>query len=521
MSGTQQETGSKFAKPAGADTPETPQESKLSKAFTAAGDRSRNIFFGMNAQAINEFHALIGHPNNNGRLTLQEKQLLADIRKEAQADYKRHGLPLAVLESLLLAQRVTGVDHDAYMVRVLGPQALNSEVSDTAVKAGPIKIDLYSWLYLVKNQGAGHGLGYFADKITAEPQADGSVALDVKDPAVLRQISALRDNPRIAAMMAAEQVKHSGDIPKITYKGATFEHDEEVARNQRNLKTLGYDIGLRGADGIRGPFTDAAEEEFAKLCKPPVFSAKALQEAADQAVRDSADFRKRLKVEVSPDQAFAIRQASKVGGADFDLMMKLVKRESNFESDVTAKSKEAESKKAVGLFQFKPATWLAMVKRYGDDYGIGELAEHIKVERTRSGTTYTVQNPWIREHILGLRKDPRISAMMGAEFLKENRQILQNALREKPGATEQYMAHFLGPGGAVDFLTKMKNNGGQSAPAAFPKQAEHNKGVFYNRDGSPRTLREVYQHIAATFDTESYAGGKKPKAPARRPLHHR
>lgn len=495
----------------------TPQK-KLTAAFNSVGDRSRNIFYGQNPQAIHEFHSLIGHTDNRGRLTKDELHLIDTIKTEAKTEGAKYNLPVEVMESLLLAQKTTGVDHDAYMDRVLGPQPKPGEtISDTTHKSGPIKIDLLNWLYLVKEHGSEHGLDYFAKRITTEAGPNGTTQLDVKDPAILREISSLRSNPRILSMMTAEQLKHETEIPRLTYKGDNNTRDEQVAKDQHNLKTLGFDIGVRGADGMRGPFTSAAQEEFAAMSKPAVFSSQALQEAADQAVHDSEDFKKRFKVNVSPDQAFAIRNASKTGGADFDLMMKLAKRESNFDSSVTAKSNEAESKKAVGLFQFKPGTWLAMVKRYGDKYGLGELADHIQVNRGTQGSSYTVSDPWLRDHILSLRKDPRISAMMGAEFLKENKEILESSLHRQPTKTDQYMAHFLGPGGAVNFLRQMKAAPNGSAPDAFPKAAETNHGVFYNADGSERTLQEVYSHIAASFDTASYdqsaAQKKKPAKP--------
>ena len=517
---------SKFSGPPVADdaaekiisTDSAPPQRKISVAFNSVGERSRNIFYSRNAQAIHEFHALLGHPDNKGRLSKDELALLDGIKKEATTEAVKYNLPIEVMESLLLAQKTTGVDHDAYMDRVLGPQPKPGEVvSDTTHKSGPIKIDLLNWLYLVKEHGREHGLGYFADRIKTEPGVNGTTQLDVEDPALLREIGALRSNPRLLSMMAGEQLKHESEIPKLTYKGVNYSHDENVARDQRNLKTLGFDIGVNGADGVRGPFTSAAEKEFAALSKPAVFSSTALQAAADQAVQDSADFKKRFHVDVSPDQAFAIRNASKIGGADFDLMMKLAKRESNFNSEIKAQSNEAESKKAQGLFQFKPGTWLAMVKRYGDKYGLGELADHIHA----SHGSYTVEDPWLRDHIMSLRKDPRVSAMMGAEFLKENKEILEAAFKREPSKTDQYMAHFLGPGGAVSFLRQMKADPGAGAADAFPKAAETNHSVFYNDDGSQRSLKEVYARISASFNTGGNYDNSSdtPQKPKKAPAH--
>ncbi|TAL28728.1 MAG: hypothetical protein EPN97_14110 [Alphaproteobacteria bacterium] len=499
----------------------TPQK-KITAQFNSVGERNRNIFYSLNAQAIHEFHALIGHDDNKGRLTKQERELLAQVKTEATAEAKKYDLPLEVMESLLLAQKVTGVDHDAFMTKVLGPQPQPGEVvSDTTKKAGAIKIDLLTWLHLVKEHGREHGMGYFADRIKEGPGPNGTTSLEVEDPALLREIAALRSNPRLLSIMAAEQVKHETEIPQLTYKGVdNYTRDPAVAKDQQNLRTLGFDIGVNGADGVRGPFTQAAEKEFGAMSNPSWFSSKKLQEAADKAVADCADFKKRFKIDITPDQAFAIRNASKVGGADFDLMMKLVKRESNFRSEIAAQTKETESKKAVGLFQFKPGTWLGMIKRYGEKYGLGELADSIKAGKDG----YTVKDPWLRDHIMSLRKDPRISSLMGAEFLKENKEILENAFKREPSDTDQYMAHFLGAGGAVNFIREMKKEPGNTAAEVFPRAAEFNHGVFYKKDGSARTLQEVYSYLAASFNTADYDSPanapKKAPVPRPKPLHH-
>ncbi len=505
------------------NTDSAPLPNKLTAAFNSVGERARNIFYSRNSQSIHEFHALLGHPDNHGRLTKDETTLLDGIKKEATAEAVKYKLPIEVMESLLLAQKTTGVEHDAYMDKVLGPQPKPGEiVSDTTTKAGPIKIDLLHWLYLVKEHGKEHGLGYFAGKIKATPGADGTTMLNVEDPATLRELAAMRSNPRLLSMMAAEQLKHADETPKLTYEGVNNTRDDAVAKDQRNLKTLGFDIGVNGADGFRGPLTSAAEKEFAALSNPPAFSSAALQAAADQATHDSADFKKRFKVNVSPDQAFAIRNASRTGGADFDLMMKLAQRESNFDSTIKAQTHEAESKKAQGLFQFKPGTWLAMVKRYGEKYGLGELADKIQISHGQGSTAYTVNDPWLRDHIMDLRKDPRISAMMGAEFMKENKEILERGLRREPNKTDQYMAHFLGPKGALDFLRDLRASPHASAADAFPAAADNNRSVFYNRDGSERSMQDVYSHIAASFNTANYDQTSTPaKAkPAKAPVHH-
>jgi hypothetical protein len=88
---------------------------------------------------------------------------------------------------------------------------------------------------------------------------------------------------------------------------------------------------------------------------------------------------------------------------------------------------------------------------------------------------------------------------MAAAFTKDNQVSLQASVGGAIGATELYLAHFLGAGGAAKFLTALRRNPGQSAAAVMPQAADANEPVFYHADGSPRSLAEVYNRFAAKF----------------------
>src|SRR5262245_49953814 len=96
----------------------------------------------------------------------------------------------------------------------------------------------------------------------------------------------------------------------------------------------------------------------------------------------------------------AIKSASQETGSDFDYLLNIAQRESNL--DNTAKSKGSS---ATGLFQFIDQTWLSLVKRYGQDHGLGGYAEAIS--RTESGRL-VVGSPEMKSAILALREDPKI-----------------------------------------------------------------------------------------------------------------
>ena len=70
-----------------------------------------------------------------------------------------------------------------------------------------------------------------------------------------------------------------------------------------------------------------------------------------------------LKAQPSPYQA--IRQAASETGTDFDYLWRTAKRESGLNPNA-----RASTSSATGLFQFTNQTWLSMVERYGDKYGL-------------------------------------------------------------------------------------------------------------------------------------------------------
>lgn len=161
-----------------------------------------------------------------------------------------------------------------------------------------------------------------------------------------------------------------------------------------------------------------------------------------------------------------INAAAKMVGVDPSLMKTFADIESGF--DPTArpavdKSTGKRASGAVGLYQFIPSTWNEMMRKYGPKYGLAP------------------ETP---------PTDARANALMGAEFLRENAEYLKNKLGRPATATDLYLAHFLGKGGAVNFL---KNDPNAVAADALPKEAAANRPIFFDRDGRSRTFGEIYQ----------------------------
>lgn len=191
----------------------------------------------------------------------------------------------------------------------------------------------------------------------------------------------------------------------------------------------------------------------------------------------------------------AVQNASAKTGVNFAYLMQKAGVESGY--DATAK---ASTSSATGLFQFTEQTWLRMIADHGAADGYGKYAGAIQ-ERA-DGKLY-VPDAKMNQEIMDLRNDPRASALMAAEYARDNADDLQAAVGGKVGATELYLAHFLGSGGASQFLNAMKANPGAPAATVMPQAAAANRGVFYNADGTAKSLKEVYDRFAAKFDNSA------------------
>jgi hypothetical protein len=187
-----------------------------------------------------------------------------------------------------------------------------------------------------------------------------------------------------------------------------------------------------------------------------------------------------------------IQAASQNTGVSFSYLMAQAGKESAFEAEAGS-----HVSSAAGLFQFTKNTWLHLIKTHGDTHGLGDLAEHI--QRTSKGD-YVVRDSKTRQHILDLRRDPEISAMMAGEYAKDNKAWLEKRLGRTVDSTDLYMAHFLGPGGAAKVLKAKDQNPAQTAAELLPQAAHKNPSVFYDSNHSPRSVTAVYDRIHQAID---------------------
>lgn len=194
----------------------------------------------------------------------------------------------------------------------------------------------------------------------------------------------------------------------------------------------------------------------------------------------------------------AIANAASSTGVDF----KYLYHQARIESGLNPTA-QASTSSASGLYQFTNQTWLATVAKHGAEHGMGWAANAIT--RGANGHYY-VADETTRTQILALRQDPGTSAAMAGEYASDNRDYLQGKLGRSADSVDLYMAHFLGPAGAARFLAAKDSDPDRSAAAVMPAAARANRWVFYNKDGSARSVSDVYQRFAARFDQSGTSG---------------
>lgn len=204
--------------------------------------------------------------------------------------------------------------------------------------------------------------------------------------------------------------------------------------------------------------------------------------------------------EAAPDRArrveAAIADAARQTGVDFAYLLAQARVESALDPAAKARNSSAS-----GLYQFIESTWLETMQRHGARFGLGGVVDAIAVDA--DGVAH-VADPGQRAAILALRHDPQIAAWMAAGLAEDNAAHLTPILGRAPDHGELYLAHFLGAGGAGRFLSAMQDNPHQRAADLFARAAVANRPVFYDTDGTARSLAGVMHHLTARMER---AGG--------------
>ncbi len=198
----------------------------------------------------------------------------------------------------------------------------------------------------------------------------------------------------------------------------------------------------------------------------------------------------------------AIARAANSTGVDFNYLLAQARLESSLDP-----SARAGTSSAAGLYQFTRGTWLQTLDRHGGNHGLDWTSAAIEDGR--------VQNPALRQQIMALRFDPDASALMAAELASDNADHLSGVLGRAPDAAELYMAHFLGAGGAGQFLRALADDPGQSAAALDAQGGSGQSRNFLHRQR--RTALGQRGHGPDAREDGARDGPRCAGAPAFRP----
>ncbi len=166
-----------------------------------------------------------------------------------------------------------------------------------------------------------------------------------------------------------------------------------------------------------------------------------------------------------------IVKAAQAVQTDPVLLMAVADKESSFITAVQAKTSSA-----TGLYQFIERTWLGVVRDFGAKYG---LAREAALVTSDANDKPTITDAAEKARVLDLRRDPYLSALMAGEMLKRDAATIAARIGRDLTLGEVYLAHFLGPDDAGDFLDKVVNKPAVAAAALLPGPARANRSIFF------------------------------------------
>ena len=180
------------------------------------------------------------------------------------------------------------------------------------------------------------------------------------------------------------------------------------------------------------------------------------------------------------------------------LLMAVADKESSFKTEV-----QAQTSSATGLFQFTERTWLGVIRDFGPKYGLA--ADAALVVAGDNGRP-TVTDAAERTRLLEMRRDPYLSALMAGEMLKRDAARIALRIGRELTLGEVYLAHFLGPDDAEDFLASVMDKPKAAAAQMLPGPARANKSIFFaaqrgRRKAASLSVAQVHEKFETMMST--------------------
>lgn len=158
----------------------------------------------------------------------------------------------------------------------------------------------------------------------------------------------------------------------------------------------------------------------------------------------------------------AVSYASRLTGVNSSVLYAFAFKESRFGKIMSSRTTSAR-----GVFQLLAATYEDIKTRYADKYPILKAGVH----------------------------NLKASAVAAALMIRELSQSYRRRFKTTPSVTDLYVMYLLGPGKGLLFLKTMYDKPRTLAVNLFESAARHNRSVFYDKEGSPRSLFQVYRYL--------------------------
>ena len=138
------------------------------------------------------------------------------------------------------------------------------------------------------------------------------------------------------------------------------------------------------------------------------------------------------------------------------------------------------------------------MREFGAQHGLAREAAEIEGPDDKP----FVADPRERAHILSLRDDPYLSALIAAEMLNHDGGQIARSIGRDLTEGETYLTHFLGPQDATLFMEKVVDQPKLTAAKLLPKPAHANKPIFFARGrAKPLSVAAVHDKFEAMMGT--------------------
>jgi hypothetical protein len=257
------------------------------------------------------------------------------------------------------------------------------------------------------------------------------------------------------------------EAPPVAVSGVPIpqQKPDPVAVQEKNAPVPGYKPDPQASQIAQIPIPD-------RKPAPAATATAALAERQAQARKTAPQTASDSDESAAERIAAASRQVAGLSGHSYKTILAQATQESGLDPN-----KKSRTSSAAGPFQFLEKTWLDMFRRHGAAYGLGDMAEQIKV---RDGVSY-VADPAMKKKILDLRHNIDVSAGMAARMLSEGKERLEQRLKRPVSETESRLAYVFGVGGALTLLRAAERSPDKPAAELLPGAAKANGPLFYDR----------------------------------------